>query len=355
MKPDISKISEAIKNISLEKSVKIMEVCGTHTVAIAKSGLKELLPEHIRLVSGPGCPVCVTPQDYIDKAIWLSKQKGVIITTFGDLIRVPGTYESLSLAKAQGADIRVVYSPANSIEIARENPSKIVVFLAVGFETTVPTIAATLEMAISEKVDNLFIFSAHKLVPPALEVLASSEDLMIDGFILPGHVSAIIGIKPYEFLSEIHHKACVISGFEPQQILESIFLILVQLSKGRYRVVNQYKSTVDYNGNVKAQRAIEKFFKPVDSVWRGIGNIPMSGLGLRDEFISFDIQNRIEFPSIESIEPKGCRCGDVLKGLIEPLECPLFGKVCTYEQPMGACMVSSEGSCAAYYRYRKRL
>ncbi len=355
MKPDISGIIEGIKRLTPKKRVRIMEVCGTHTVAIAKSGIKDILPEEIKLVSGPGCPVCVTPQEYIDRAIWLSKQKDIIITTFGDLMRVPGTEESLSSAKAEGADIRVLYSPAGAVEIARENPSKTVVFLAVGFETTIPTITGTLEIAIREKIKNLFILCAHKIVPPALEVLASSEDLMIDGFILPGHVSAVIGIRPYEFLSRIHRKACAISGFEPYQILEAIFLILRQISGNQFRIANPYNSTVDYEGNTKAQKSISRFFIPSDSVWRGIGNIPSSGLALREEFSYFDIGTRISFPDIQSREPKGCRCGDVLKGIIEPSECPLFGKVCTYENPVGACMVSSEGSCAAYYRYRKKL
>ncbi|MCX7959689.1 MAG: hydrogenase formation protein HypD, partial [Deltaproteobacteria bacterium] len=249
----------------------------------------------------------------------------------------------------------VLYSPAQSVEIAETNPSRMVVFLAVGFETTIPTITGTLEIALRNKTDNLFILCAHKIVPPALEVLASSDELNIDGFILPGHVSAIIGVKPYEFLSEKHKKACAISGFEPHQILEAIFLIMAQISKNDFHIANPYSSTVDYKGNIKAQKSISKFFTETDSVWRGIGKIPSSGLRLRDELMFFDIEKKIKFPEIKSIEPKGCRCGDVLKGLIEPSECPLFGNICTYENPAGACMVSSEGSCAAYYRYRKIL
>ncbi len=353
MNIEIQKIIEAIKRLAPEKTVRIMEVCGTHTVAIAKSGIKDILPEKVRLISGPGCPVCVTPQDYIDKAIWLSRQNNIIITTFGDLMRVPGTDDTLSDAKARGSDIRILYTPAQSIEIAKANPSKLIVFLAVGFETTIPTVTGTLEMALREKVNNLFILNAHKVVPTALEILATSPDLNIDGFLLPGHVSTIIGIRPYEFLSSVHKKACAISGFEPIQILESIFLILNQISQNKFFIANQYKGTVDYEGNKKAQNSILKFFKPVNSQWRGIGDIPLSGMKLRDEYRTFDIENKIQIPPINSVEPNGCRCGDILKGLIEPLECPLFGKICTYDHPVGACMVSSEGTCAAYYRYRK--
>ncbi len=353
MKPEIGEITEAIKRLTLDREIKIMEVCGTHTVAIAKSGIKEVLPKGIRLVSGPGCPVCVTPQEYIDKAIWLSKDKDIIITTFGDMMRVPGTDESLASSRASGADIRILYSPAQAIQIAKENPYKLVVFLAVGFETTIPTVTGTLEMALREKLSNFYILNAHKIVPPALDALASKEDLRVDGFILPGHVSTIIGIRPYEFLSERHNKACAISGFEPVQILQAIFLILHQIKNRYYHIANQYKGTVDYDGNLKAQSSISKFFKASDSVWRGIGKIPKSGLELRDEFEMLDIEKKIKFPKLESVEPKGCRCGDVLKGLIDPDQCPLFGMTCTYENPVGACMVSSEGSCAAYYRYRR--
>jgi hydrogenase expression/formation protein HypD len=354
-KIDTKKVLEGIKKITPDKKINIMEVCGTHTVSIAKSGLKELLPENIRLVSGPGCPVCVTPQDYIDKAIWLSKQKDIIITTFGDLMRVPGTNESLSTSKATGSDIRVLYSPAQAIDIAKQNNNKLIVFLAVGFETTIPAITGTLEMALREGIKNFTILCAHKTIPIALEVLATSKELNIDGFILPGHVSTIIGIKPYEFLATKYQKGCAISGFEPEYILEAIFLIINQIVRKNFYIANQYKGTVDYQGNIKALNSISKFFEPVDSIWRGIGNIPQSGLRLKREFEFFDIERRINIPPTNSIEPKGCRCGDVLKGLIEPKDCPLFGRVCTYENPVGACMVSSEGSCAAYYRYGKRI
>ncbi|MGB9599300.1 MAG: hydrogenase formation protein HypD [Myxococcota bacterium] len=355
MRIETEKILEGIRRITPQRRINIMEVCGTHTVSIAKSGLKELLPENIRLVSGPGCPVCVTPQDYIDKAIWLSNQKDIIITTFGDLMRVPGTTESLSSRRASGSDIRVLYSPAQAIDIAKGHSNKIVVFLAVGFETTIPAVSGTLEMALRENIKNLTILCAHKTVPIALEVLATSEELNIDGFILPGHVSTIIGIRPYEFLAQRYQKGCAISGFEPEHILEAIFLILNQIVKNEFYIANQYKGTVDYAGNKRALSSIEKFFEPVDSIWRGIGNIPQSGLRLKKEFAEFDIETRVDIPELNSVEPRGCKCGDVLKGLIEPENCPLFGKVCTYENPVGACMVSSEGSCAAYYRYRKRV
>jgi hydrogenase expression/formation protein HypD len=354
MKIDSKELIEGIRRLASGKSVNLMEVCGTHTVAIARSGIREILPENIRLISGPGCPVCVTPQDYIDRAIYLSRQRDIIITTFGDLVRVPGTESSLEKERAAGADVRVLYSTAQSIDIAKQNPSKKVVFLAVGFETTIPTISGTLEMALREGITNLYILCAHKLVPPALEALVRSPDLNIDGFILPGHVSTIIGIRPYEFLVREYKKACVISGFAPAQILESIFLLLHQIHTKEFSVKNQYKGTVDYEGNRRAMNSIEKYFESVDSVWRGIGTIPLSGLRLREEFSSFDIEKVIPIPPQNSREPPGCRCGDVLKGKIYPSECPLFGKVCTYENPVGACMVSSEGSCAAYYRFASR-
>ena len=354
MKLESKELIEGIKRLSNGKSVNLMEVCGTHTVAIARSGIREILPENVRLISGPGCPVCVTPQEYIDKAIYLSRQKDIIITTFGDLIRVPGTDSSLERERSLGADIRVVYSPAQSIDIAKQNTEKKVVFLAVGFETTIPTITGTLEMALRENIRNLHILCAHKVVPPALEVLAKSPDLNIDGFILPGHVSTIIGIKPYEFLARDHKKACVISGFAPTQILETILLLLNQIHTKQFSVLNQYTGTVDYDGNKRAMSSIKKFLEPVDSVWRGIGTIPSSGLRLRDEFSSFDIEVVVSIPLMKSKEPAGCRCGDVLKGKIYPSDCPLFGRVCTYENPVGACMVSSEGSCAAYYRFANR-
>lgn len=354
MRPDTEQILKAIRRLSRDREISLMEVCGTHTVSIARSGIREILPKNIRLVSGPGCPVCVTPQDYIDRAIYLTTFKDIIITTFGDLMRVPGSEQSLESRKTEGAKVEVVYSPAQSIDICKKKPEKKIVFLAVGFETTIPTVTATLDMALKEDIKNFYILNAHKVVPPALEALATSEDLKIDGFILPGHVSTIIGIKPYEFLAFNHKKACVISGFEPEQILESIFRLLYQISKQEFRVENQYIGTVDYDGNKKAMRSIEKFFEPADSIWRGIGNIPASGLKLKNEFELFDIEKVIRIPEPKSIEPPGCRCGDVLKGLISPPECPLFGRICTYENPVGACMVSSEGSCAAYYRYSTR-
>jgi len=259
MKLESKELIEGIKRLSKGKSVNLMEVCGTHTVAIARSGIREILPENVRLISGPGCPVCVTPQEYIDKAIYLSRQKDIIITTFGDLIRVPGTDSSLERERSLGADIRVVYSPAQSIDIAKQNTEKKVVFLAVGFETTIPTITGTLEMALRENIRNLHILCAHKVVPPALEVLAKSPDLNIDGFILPGHVSTIIGIKPYEFLARDHKKACVISGFAPTQILETILLLLNQIHTKQFSVLNQYSCTVDCDGNKRAMSSSKKF------------------------------------------------------------------------------------------------
>lgn len=338
--------------IQTEKaSVTLMEVCGTHTMAIAKSGIRELLPPNIKLLSGPGCPVCVTSQGDIDAVIELVRQKDIILVTFGDMMRVPGTYSSLQEERSQGADIRIAYSPLDALRVARENADKEIVFLGIGFETTAPAIAVTLEQARSEGLGNFSVFSLHKVVPPALELIFSDPDINVDGLICPGHVSVVIGVEPYEILAQKHRKPCVITGFETLDILEGIYMLLKQIKQGDAQAEIQYRRVVKREGNLVARQSIEKVFKPVAARWRGLGVIPDSGLALREEFEHMDARLKFNLPEMEEIPIKGCACGEVLTGKISPPECLLFGRACTPLKPVGPCMVSHEGSCAAYYRY----
>lgn len=351
----MKELVELIKKLSpsLKREIRLMEVCGTHTVAIFRSGIRSILPENVKLLSGPGCPVCVTPHEDIDMAIELSKNRDVILLTFGDMMRVPGTKGSLQTARAEGSDIRVIYTPMEMIDIAFKEPKKTVIFLAVGFETTSPLIAGTLLMAEEKGIDNLFIYSCHKLVPPALRALLEDRNIKIDGFILPGHVSTIIGSGPYNFIREEYHIPSVISGFEPEDILQSVAVLIENIVSGKDELTIQYKRSVRPEGNKKAIEILYRFFEPSDAWWRGIGLIPGSGLRLRDEYRKRDVIDRfgINLNYRNPVPQKGCRCGEVLKGLIIPPECPLFRKVCTPENPVGACMVSIEGSCSAYYKY----
>lgn len=348
-------ILKDIKSLSkkLKEEIKIMEVCGTHTQVISKSGIRRVIPENVKLISGPGCPVCVTPTDYIEKAIALLK-KGYWITTFGDLMRVPSMGNSLEKEKAKGGRVSVVYSPLDALNIAISNRDESVVFLAVGFETTIPSICATIKKSAEEKIPNFKIFSAHKVIPPPLEVLAKDPSLKIDGFICPGHVSVIIGSKVYDFLPNELGKGAVVSGFEVLDILLSIKELIKQKVEGKPKNVNNYKRAVKDEGNKWALTLIETFFEKEDSNWRGLGIIKNSGLKLKKEWREFEVSlNGIEEKRV--IEPQGCKCGDVLKGVITPKDCPLMEKVCTPDNPVGACMVSSEGSCAAYYKYERGL
>jgi len=331
--------------------VNLMEVCGTHTMVIFKQGLKGMLPENVNLLSGPGCPVCVTTQEDIDKAIELAKRKNVIIATFGDMVRVPGTNSSLEEEKGNGADIRVVYSPSEALKIARENPARKVIFLAVGFETTSPLIAASILDARKEKIENFYVFSSHKLIPPAMKALLDSKEVKIDGFICPGHVSVTIGGNAYRFIAQQYNVPCVITGFEPLDVLQSIYMLLNQITEKKAEVEIEYFRAVRPEGNPIAQQLIYEVFEITDVAWRGLGTIPKSGLRLKSEFSNFDAEEEFR-PKIEkSKENPDCACGEVLRGVKRPTQCKLFKKICNPEEPYGPCMVSSEGTCAAYYKY----
>ena len=330
-----------------------MEVCGTHTMAISRYGLRQLIPETINLISGPGCPVCVTPAGDIDWILEITEQHKVSLFTFGDMLRVPGTRSSLYDKRSEGRDINICYSPADALDFARNNPGRKVIFIAIGFETTIPLTSLIIKRAYQEKINNFYIYNTHKLIPEALELLLLDKEVEIDAFLCPGHVSAIIGSEPYDFIAEDYRIPCVISGFEPMDILESIVTIIRQISKGISKVEIQYRRVVREEGNPAALKSIYEVFDKSDSVWRGLGNIPGSGLKLKKKFLKFDAKTYFPVKRLKSREPSGCECGDVLKGIKKPAECKLFSKICKPENPVGPCMVSSEGSCAAYYKYEK--
>ena len=338
----------------IEKPVRFMEVCGTHTVAIFRAGIRQLLPEKVELVSGPGCPVCVTPNDYLDTAIAYARQKDVIIATFGDMLKVPGTSSSLNSVKAEGCDVRIVYSPLDSLQIAKDNPTKKVIFLAVGFETTSPTAAATILTAKAQNIKNFYVLTAHKLTYPAVNALLGGHDIKVDGFLLPGHVCVITGRKPFEFIADRYHLPSVIAGFEPLDILSSIYMLAKQQHEERAQIENQYRRVVKDEGNIQAQKIMQTVYKLADADWRGLGTIKKSGFDINDDFAEFDARKMLPVEKEISKEPAGCRCGEVLKGLVKPTQCPLFGKVCTPNHAVGSCMVSVEGTCAAWYKYGAR-
>lgn len=339
------KLIKAISKYA-ERRMNLMEVCGTHTMVIAKSGIRSMLPENIVLLSGPGCPVCVTPQETIDYAVALSQEKNVIITTFGDMVRVPGSFDSL-----ESFSPKIVYSPLDALEVAKRNADKDVVFIGVGFETTSPTIAATVVAARNANLQNFYVLPAFKVIPPALDFIAGSSQINVNGFILPGHVSVIIGSKPYEFLSGKYGLPGCITGFEPIDILQGILVLTRQVTEGKPAISIEYERVVKPEGNKKALQLIRNVFRLCDTNWRGIGSIPQSGLEFSDEFQEYDVRKKYRIKIPKSIEPKGCICGKVLLGLNMPIDCALFGSKCTPLTPVGPCMVSSEGSCAAYYKY----
>jgi len=331
----------------------LMEVCGTHSHAIARYGIKQLLPDTVRLISGPGCPVCVTPTADIDMAIEAAHRPGTILATFGDMMRVPGTHGSLAEARAQGCDVRVVYSPIEASALAAEYPEHPVVFVAVGFETTAPMVATSILDADRCGLDNYLIICCHKLIPPAMRALLQGGDVHIDGFLCPGHVSTIIGMAPYDRLVSEYMVPCVVGGFEPLEIIEALRRLLSQVNRGIARAENAYPGSVRPEGNPRAQAALESVFEPTDSSWRGLGLIERSGLRLRSRYAHFDAVTRLNLTPQASVEPEGCRCGDILRGAMAPADCPLFGRACLPQSPVGPCMVSSEGACAAAYRYEQ--
>ncbi|MCX5704893.1 MAG: hydrogenase formation protein HypD [Candidatus Omnitrophica bacterium] len=350
----VKKVAKGIRAVMPPRQVNIMEVCGTHTQNFFRFGLDKMLPGNLRLIAGPGCPVCVSSQEYIDAAIALTRRKEVLILTFGDMLRIPGTLSTLENERARSGNIRVVYSPLESINVARANPDKSVVFLAVGFETTIPTIALTILAARKEKIFNLTFLCALKLITPAMEYLCRDKRLKLDGFLCPGHVSSIIGTRPYEFLVKKYRIGSCVAGFEPLDILEGIYLLMRQLAKNKPRVDNQYIRAVKKRGNHQAVKIINRVFQPANASWRGLGKIPKSGLMLKQEFLSFDASKRFVFKSVKhGAKIKKCLCGEVLKGLIRPNLCPLFARACTPDNPVGPCMVSHEGACNAYFKYCK--
>ncbi len=342
--------AEALRRIA-DRPLRFMEVCGTHTVSIYRSGLRSLFPDNVRLISGPGCPVCVTSQGEIDTLVRLAGMENVVVATYGDMIRVPGSHSSLSEARAAGASVEVVLSASRALEIARKLPGKTIVFAGVGFETTAPSTAAIVLEAQKTGLENFLVLNLHKTVPVVLDTLAGSRDLGLDGFLLPGHVSSIIGLSPYAPLAARHSLACAVAGFEPEQILAGLVLLALQKKEGKFRVQSVYSQAVRPRGNEKAMALLEEVFEPADATWRGLGLLPGSGLAFRPAFSRFDARLRLGLVDNQTPEPAGCRCGDVLAGRISPAKCPLFGTACTPEEPVGPCMVSSEGSCAAVYRY----
>ncbi|MHB1172366.1 MAG: hydrogenase formation protein HypD [Lacisediminihabitans sp.] len=334
------------------RSFKFMEVCGGHTHTIYRHGIEHLLPDSIELIHGPGCPVCVIPMGRVDDAVWLANQPGVIFTTFGDMMRVPGTQGSLLQAKAGGADVRFVYSPLDALKVALDNPDKQVVFFAVGFETTAPSTAVTLMRAKALRVKNFSIFCNHVTIEPPLRAILDSDDLILDGFIGPGHVSAVIGTRIFDFIPNEYHIPIVVTGFEPLDILQSLEMLLTQYAEGRCEVENQYTRVVREEGNPQALKLMGETFALRETFeWRGLGYIPFSGLGIHPDYAEFDAEKRFALPGVRVQDPPACECGSVLKGVIKPWECKVFGTACTPETPIGTCMVSPEGACAAYYNF----
>jgi hydrogenase expression/formation protein HypD len=348
---EINRLALVLERTS-EHPLKIMEVCGGHTHSIFKYGIEELLPDSIELIHGPGCPVCVMPRGRLDAAIKLADIPNVIFTTFGDAMRVPGSEKSLLQAKAEGADIRMVYSPLDALPIAKQNPDKEVIFFGLGFETTAPSTAFTILQAEAENIKNFSIFCNHVIVVPALEALLDNPDLELDGFIGPGHVSMVIGSNPYQIIAEKYYKPVVVSGFEPLDIVQSIWMLLQQLVDRRCEVENQYKRLVQPDGNPMALEAIKKVFEVREEFeWRGLGEIAQSGLKINSNYAQFDAEVKFNISDVKVPDAAACQCGEILKGVLKPWHCKVFGTACTPETPIGTCMVSSEGACAAYYKY----
>lgn len=348
------KVIEYIHKTS-RRRIRLMEFCGGHTVSIMKNGIRQLLPKNIEMLSGPGCPVCVTSTTDLDRAIALADLPDVITASFGDMIRVPGTQSTLQMAKAKGSDIRVVYSVLDALSIARENPKKSVVFIGIGFETTAPTIAAALLQAERDNIQNFFVLCLHKVCPPIMKAILDLGETRLNGIICPGHVSTIIGSRPYEFIAHDYNIACVVSGFEPLDILQTVAMLVNQIEKKSYSVEIAYRRGVNVDGNPQALKLMDQVFEISDADWRGIGIVPASGLQINRNYQQFDAETNFDIKICSANEPSGCQCGSILRGLSTPMDCGLFGSSCTPVHPIGPCMVSAEGVCAAYYQYGGKI
>ena len=350
----LREIEQLVPDIArkLDRPIYIMEVCGGHTHSIFRYGIETMLPNEIELIHGPGCPVCVLPMGRVDDCVALAEMPGVIFTTFGDAMRVPGSKKSLLQAKADGADVRMVYSPLDALQIARENPENEVVFFGLGFETTMPSTAMTILQAEAEGTKNFSLFCNHITIIPTVKAILDSPDLQLDGFLGPGHVSMVIGTTPYDFIAQHYKRPVVVAGFEPLDILQSIWMVIKQISEGSSEIENQYKRIVPDAGNDQALSAVSRVFELREFFeWRGLGSIDHSGVKVRDTYAHYDAERKFKVPDIKIADPKSCQCGEVLKGVIKPWDCKVFGKACTPETPLGALMVSSEGACAAYYQF----
>ena len=353
LQQQIATLAQQIE-ITQQRPLQLMEFCGGHTHTIFRYGIEQLLPESIEMVHGPGCPVCVLPIGRVDDCLVLAGQPEVILTTFGDAMRVPGSKKSLLQAKADGADVRMVYSPLDALALARNNPTREVIFFALGFETTMPSTALTVLQAEREGIKNFSLFCNHITTQPIVRALLESGEVKIDGFLAPGHVCMVIGREPLLFVAEQYHKPIIITGFEPLDILQSIWMLLKQLASGEAAVENQYARIVSDDGNKPAQKAIQQVYEPRPFFeWRGLGSIDHSGVKIRQAYAAYDAEEKFSVPNVTVAEPADCQCGDVLKGVIKPWECGVFGTRCTPETPLGALMVSSEGACAAYYNFSK--
>jgi len=344
------KLAQKIAHISA-KPARLMEFCGGHTVAIMRNGIRQLLPPNIEMLSGPGCPVCVTANQDIDRAIALSSIPNVTVTTFGDMLKVPGSYSSLQKARAEGGDIRIVYSTQDALQIARDNPSRSIAFIGIGFETTAPTIAASIVQAAKENLNNYHVLCNLKMTPPAMKALLDLGEIKLNGIICPGHVTTVIGTRPYESYARDYGIACVVAGFEPVDILQAVEMLVQQIENNNPQVQIAYTRGVKPEGNIKALELMNDVFDITSAAWRGIGTIPSSGFKLRDKYARFDADKVFKIETPPAREAPGCRCGEVLRGTVKPPECKLFRKICLPENPVGPCMVSSEGTCAAYYQY----
>ncbi len=357
--PNTMRLKEQIEQLGQEitatadRPMQFMEVCGTHSHAVGRYGIKQLLPEHVRLLSGPGCPVCVTPTDEIDWAIQLAERPGTLVTTFGDMLRVPGSRDSLAHCRARGAQVQVIYSTMQAVEAAEQDPGREVVFIAVGFETTAPTVALAVREAAQAGLENFTIVCGHKLIPPAMKLLLASGEVQLDGFLCPGHVSTVIGTAPYQEIVEQFHTPCVIAGFEALDIMKGLRALVRQVAEGRAEVENEYVRTVRPEGNPAARAAVDEIFEVADATWRGLGLLPGSGLRLREKYREFDAVQRFGLQPSGAGEDPRCHCGEVLRAVTQPVDCEAFGRACTPEHPLGPCMVSSEGACAAAYRYER--